>query len=263
MPVGPEKHKRSIGNTLAITMKQIDLNCDVGEGLQNEKDLFPFISSCSIACGGHAGDKKTMASVVSLALQYGVKIGAHPSYPDRQNFGRKSLKLTGTELMASIRDQINSLMGVMSEKKAVLHHIKPHGALYNDLAKDRELVLSFLEAIAPLQNNCKLYAPYGSVIALEAKKAGWPLFYEAFGDRNYNPDLSLVSRTLPQALIREPEKVLDHILPMILHGKVHTCEGVSKPMVADTICIHGDTEGVLEILMYLDRELPKNNIHIG
>ena len=244
-------------------IKEIDINADVGEGLNNEKDLFPYLSSCSIACGGHAGDEASMQSVVTLAMQHKVKIGAHPSYPDPDNFGRKSIKLAQPVLINTIREQIDSLMSILKKENTPLHHIKPHGALYNDLAKDRELASSFLEAIAPYRNGIKLYVPYGSVIADEAEASGWPLYYEAFGDRNYNDDLSLVSRNKPEALIHDPDKVLQHILPIILEGKVTTLTGNKRTLNAETICLHGDTDNVLEILVYLARELPKNNLLIA
>ena len=242
---------------------KIDLNADVGEGLNNEKDLFPYISSCSIACGGHAGDAQTMQEVVELAIKHKVKIGAHPSYLDRKNFGRKSIKLSRPELISTIREQIESLLCVLERTKTSLHHIKPHGALYNDLAKDPELANWFLEAIEPYKNGVKIYVPYGSAIAGLAEISGWSLCLEAFGDRNYNDDLSLVSRSEPEALIHDPDQVLQHILPIILEGRIVTRTGHEKTIKAETICLHGDTDNVLEILMYLARELPKNNLRIA
>ena len=244
-------------------MRKIDLNADVGEGLNNEKDLFPFLSSCSIACGGHAGNKETMRAVVSLALQHSVKIGAHPSYPDRENFGRKSIQLSPQDLIACVREQIENTLEILKEANAHLHHIKPHGALYNDLAKNRNLARCFMEAIQPYRNDIKLYVPFGSVIAEEARASGWPFYYEAFGDRNYNDDLSLVSRSSPQALLQNPQDVLQHILPIIREGKVTTLTGNKKTIKAETICLHGDTDNVSEILTYLSRELPKNNLLIA
>ncbi|MBT8205867.1 MAG: 5-oxoprolinase subunit PxpA [Eudoraea sp.] len=244
-------------------VRKIDLNTDVGEGLNNEQDLFPFISSCSIACGGHAGDEQTMKRVVALALKNNVRIGAHPSYPDRENFGRKSIKLARPDLISNVREQIESLLQILEEANAPLHHIKPHGALYNDLAKDKELAQCFMEAVRPYRNGIKLYVPYGSVIAEEAIASGWPVFYEAFGDRNYNDDLSLVSRSRPEALIQNPQSVLQHILPIIREGRLTTITGNKKAIKAETICLHGDTDNVLEILTYLAREFPKNNLLIA
>ena len=244
-------------------MKQIDLNCDVGEGLENENELLPFISSCSIACGGHAGDPQTMDQVIGIALRNKVKIGAHPSYPDRQNFGRKTLDMDSGDFKDSIKSQLDLFAEILKKNEGILNHIKAHGALYNDLAKDKSLSLNFLQAIAAYREEAKLYVPYGSVIANEAQKSGWKLVYEAFGDRNYNDDLSLVSRKEANALIREPEKVLEHLLIMINEGKVRTISGHLQPIQAETFCLHGDTPEVLQILVYLSRELPKKDVRVN
>ena len=243
-------------------MKQIDLNCDIGEGLENENELLPYISSCSIACGGHAGDPQSMDMVIGLALQNGVKIGAHPSYPDRENFGRKTLKMDQADFVDSIRVQLNTFSEILHMRQGILNHIKPHGALYNDLVKDKGLSRVFLKAITPYREGVKLYAPFGSVIAEEAQNQGWSIVYEAFGDRNYNDDLSLVSRTNPNALILEPREVLEHVLHIILKSKVKTAAGRTQTLEAETICLHGDSPGVLQILMYLSQELPKNDVQV-
>ncbi|MCX2719710.1 5-oxoprolinase subunit PxpA [Lentiprolixibacter aurantiacus] len=243
-------------------MKQIDLNCDVGEGVGNENELLPLISSCSIACGGHAGDVQTMEEVIGIAMRHKVKIGAHPSYPDRENFGRKSVKMSRNAFIESIRAQLNSFCEILEKQKASLNHIKPHGALYNDLANDPVLSKVFLDAVSPFKSGVKLYVPFGSVIAEEAQKQEWELVYEAFGDRNYNNDLSLVSRNEPNALILDPEKVMGHILNIIDTGKVKTISGDIQPIRAETFCLHGDTPYVLQILMYLSRELPKRAVQV-
>ncbi len=238
------------------------MNCDVGEGLENENELLPLISSCNSACGGHAGDPQTIDRVIGIALRNGVKIGAHPSYPDRENFGRKTLDIGSNALIASIKSQMSLFTEILQKNGGTLHHIKPHGALYNDLAKNVSLSQTFLTAIEAYNKDVKLYVPYGSVIAEEAQKKGWELLYEAFGDRNYNDDLSLVSRKESNALIRDPHMVLEHILTIINKSKVNTLGGLLEPLVADTICLHGDTPEVLEILVYLSRELPNRDILI-
>ncbi len=240
----------------------IDINCDVGEGIGNESALFPYISSCNIACGGHAGDLDTMSEVVQLAQKYGIKLGAHPSYPDRENFGRKSLKIEKGFLKESIRKQINSLETILKSADIELHHIKAHGALYNDIASDLNLSKIFLESIQTYKDHVMIYVPYGSVIEKEACKQGYNIFREAFGDRNYNEDLSLVSRRSSQALIEDPKKVLDHILSMVKNNEVNTLGGEKKTIKADTFCIHGDTATALQILMYLSDELPKQHIFL-
>ncbi|MGB5820510.1 MAG: 5-oxoprolinase subunit PxpA [Saonia sp.] len=245
-------------------MKQIeiDINCDVGEGIGNEQDLLPLISSCNIACGGHAGDIGTMQEVVRLAKQYHVKVGAHPSYPDRKNFGRVSMDISEKRLMESIDKQLSSLISVTVKQGVQLHHIKPHGALYNDIATDTELASVFLKAIESYKSNTSLYVPYKSVIATMALDQGFQIKREAFGDRNYNTDLTLVSRSLPNALIEAPKAVFAHLLSMVQNQQVKTVTGNMVHIMAETYCIHGDTPSALKILTYLSETLPEHTIYI-
>jgi UPF0271 protein len=240
----------------------IDINCDVGEGMDNENGLFPLISSCNIACGGHAGDADSMLRITKLAKEYSVYAGAHPSYPDLENFGRVSLKIEPNKLAKSIQSQINSLVVILKKEELALHHIKPHGALYNDLVKNKNLALIFLNAIEEYKDVAILYAPHESFLAEEALGRGFNLMYEAFADRNYNFDLSLVSRKMPNALIEEPQYVLNHLVRMVKDHTIKTIDGTLARIVADTYCLHGDTPNALQILMYLSRELPKQNIYI-
>lgn len=240
----------------------IDINCDVGEGVGNEALLFPLISSCNLACGGHAGDIATMNHVIKLALEHGIKIGAHPSYPDKEHFGRKSISLAPEMFTASIRKQVDLLDSLIQDHGARMHHIKAHGALYNDLAKNKDLTKTYLNSIEDYKETLTLYTAYDSVLAREALKMGFKITYEAFGDRNYKEDLTLVSRDHANALITDPKKVFDHLLPMIKQGKVQIPEGELIPIEAHTFCIHGDTLSAYEILMYLSEELPKHHIHL-
>ena len=241
----------------------IDINCDVGEGIGNEEQLFPLISSCNIACGGHAGDMESMAHVIRLAKQHHVKIGAHPSYPDKENFGRISVKMKPEDFQNAIRDQVSQFEKILRQEAAELHHIKPHGALYNDLARDPVLVKNFIEAIEPFISEAKLYVPFGSAIAEIAKKRSIDIVYEAFADRNYCKDLSLVSRSDTNALIDDPKIALEHVIRMVKQGKVRTAEGDLIDIKAETFCIHGDTPSALQILMYLAEELPRQHIAIA
>lgn len=240
----------------------IDINCDVGEGIGNEKSLMPLISSCNIACGGHAGDLETISEVAKLAKKHGVKVGAHPSYPDRDNFGRVTMDISREELITSIRWQMNDFMTVLKRENITLHHIKPHGALYNDIAKNPNLAETFLKAIEDFKSTCLIYVPYKSAIEAIALKNGFQIRREAFADRNYNSDLSLVSRKLPGAVLEAPEEVLQHLVNMVTTQNVTTSEGEKVKLVADTFCVHGDTPSALEILNYLSQELPKENIRI-
>ncbi len=245
-------------------MKQIsiDINSDIGEGQGNEAELLPLISSCSIACGGHAGDTESMESCIALARQMGVKIGAHPSYPDRKNFGRNSMNISAEKLVHSIRDQLSDFITILNHQQADLHHIKPHGALYNDMLQNRVLAETFISAVEPFMDGVKLYAPYNSALAIVADQHKMKVSYEAFADRNYNKDLSLVSRSKPDALITSPQAVLEHLIRMVRLDEVRTLQGDIVPIKASTYCIHGDTASALQILTYLVEELPGQRISI-
>lgn len=240
----------------------IDINCDLGEGLDNEALIMPYISSCNIACGGHAGNRQTMKKVVALAMEHNVFIGAHPSYPDKENFGRISMDISDLELIESIRTQIKELEGILKEQNISLTHIKPHGALYNDIAKDRRLAKLFILAIEEYKGRVALFVPYGSIVGEVALANGFKIKYEAFADRNYNTDGSLVSRTQDNALIQDPIAVLNHLRYMVTHQEVKTVKGDSIALLSDTYCIHGDAPSTLQILTYLSNELPKHKIYI-
>ena len=240
----------------------IDINCDVGEGVGNEAKIFPYISSCNIACGGHAGNMETMTQIVQLSKKYKVKIGAHPSYPDRANFGRQVMDISKQELQRSIMEQLMNFNTILAQEQAELHHIKAHGALYNQTVKDRDLAETYLETIQDYKTGTLLYVPYGSVIAELALQQGFTIWYEAFGDRNYNSDLSLVNRKQDNALIQDPVQVLKHIVPMIKEGQVKAVSGELVKIEAKTLCIHGDTPSALEILMYLSQELSKHQVQL-
>ena len=240
----------------------IEINCDVGEGIGNEAELLPLISSCNIACGGHAGDIDTMTKVVRLAKKNGVRVGAHPSYPDRENFGRISMYISPESLIESIQSQLKFFTTILDKEQVKMHHIKPHGALYNDIAKNPDLAKTFLEAIGQYKDDVFLYVPYKSSIEIESLKKNFTIKYEAFGDRNYNLDFTLVSRKHSKAVIENPEMVLSHLLSMIEKESLRTVDGELLKIKADTFCIHGDTSSALQILTYLSEELPNRNISI-
>lgn len=240
----------------------IDINADVGEGLNNEAQLMPFLSSCNIACGGHAGDIETMTSVVKLAKQHKVKIGAHPSFPDKANFGRSEIQMSAADLYASIKSQIRALQKVLHAENAQLHHIKPHGALYNLAAKDEKIAKVIIEVIKSIALPIELYAPYQSTIAQIATNENINVICEAFADRNYNKDLSLVSRNEMNAIIENKDKILNHVLRMIKHQKVRTINDDEMTIKASTYCVHGDTKNAIEIVEYLNKELPKHGVLI-
>lgn len=241
---------------------KIDINADVGEGLNNEVSLMPYLSSCNIACGGHAGDLDSMTTVVQLANKHDVKIGAHPSFPDKENFGRIAMNLSSKELLDSLKTQVEDLDRVLEYHNATMNHIKPHGALYNLAAKDEKTAKVILNLITSFSKPLKLYAPYNSVISKLAKQENIQVVFEGFADRNYNEDLSLVSRQKSDALITKKEAVFQHVFKMISEQKIDTINGVEVELLVDTICVHGDTKNASVILEYLYCNLEANNIQI-
>ncbi|MBR9847410.1 MAG: lactam utilization protein LamB, partial [Algicola sp.] len=192
-------------------MKNIDINCDLGEGLENEALLMPYLSSCNIACGGHAGDIETMTRVSELAKTHKVKIGAHPSFPDREGFGRQIIELSTSDLYESLEEQINALIEVLKPMHLKLHHVKPHGALYNLAATDKKTAQIVVSVIKSIDKNLILYAPYQSMVSKIAITDGLKVMYESFADRNYNEDLTLVSRQNSDAIIHDKTEIFDQV----------------------------------------------------
>ncbi len=240
----------------------IDLNCDVGEGVGNEALLFPYISSCNIATGGHAGDVSSMTQVASLAKAQQLRIGAHPSYPDRANFGRVSLEMEKQEFQESMRSQLNSIREVLSALNLKLDHIKAHGALYNDLAKGGALADAYLQVMEPFRGECVLYVPCGSEFAKIARDRGFEIWEEAFADRAYHSDGRLVSRSVPGAVLTDPEAVCNQVLQMISENRVMCTDGSFLHIQPDTICVHGDNPEALEILKRLRSTLFEASIPV-
>ena len=241
----------------------IDVNCDLGEGIGDELAIMPMISSCSIACGGHTGDSATIKEAIQLALLHRVHIGAHPSYPDKENFGRKVIDISLDDLQKSLEVQINMVHTELRKSVATMNHVKAHGALYNKAAVDPETAQCLIAAVKNTTKDIWLYVPYGSVLAEMALKQGLRVRYEAFIDRSYNADLTLVSRDKPNAVITDSKKVLKHLLRMITKHEVKTIEGEKVAIQAKTFCIHGDNPNVKRILKYLSKKLPNFGIKIA
>ena len=242
-------------------MKQIHINCDLGEGGDRDEQLMPLISACNIACGGHAGTVETMQQTVGLAIEHKVEIGAHPSYPDKENFGRRTLEIAPKELKRSIVAQILSLKQITEAEGARLKHVKPHGALYNDAQKDKMVAQLILDAVLEFDDPLVLYTPENSILARLAE-GKVKLKFEAFADRKYTPEGALVSRQKKHALLTQKEEVFEQLFLMFSQGKIEAENGEKIDCRAGTFCIHGDTPNSVEILEYLHREFPKKNIEI-
>ena len=238
----------------------IDINADVGEGIGNEKELFPFISSCNIACGGHTGDYKTMLSTVKLAKENDVKIGAHPSFEDKENFGRKILKFNREELLNSLTNQVESLQKILKKENVKLNHIKAHGALYNLSAYDIKSAKTLIDLAKRIDT--KLFVPYSSLISKIAEKEGVEIYNELFIDRNYNSDFTLVSRDNSNALIRESDKMFQHVKKIIINKTISTINNESISVEFDTLCIHGDSPNAIEMIRDLHFKLKNIGIKI-
>jgi 5-oxoprolinase (ATP-hydrolysing) subunit A len=219
---------------------RFDLNCDMGEGMQSDEALMPYINSANIACGYHAGTESLMRSTIVLCLKYNVAIGAHPSFDDKADFGRKEMQLSEAEIYQLVTDQIIALQSIAHEFKVELHHVKPHGALYNMAARDQKIAAAIAAAVRSQDEDLELYGLSGSYLVSEAKAIGLKTKSEVFADRTYQHDGSLTPRSQPGALINEEEAAVQQVLQMVKDGTVTTVGGKVVPIVAETICIHGD-----------------------
>jgi len=221
---------------------KIDLNCDMGENIGNDEDIMPYITSANIACGFHAGDSGTMQATVRLAKRYGFAVGAHPSWKDVEGFGRREMMLPGDEVEALILYQIGALHAIAKAEGAELHHVKPHGALYNQATKDRELANAIARAVKRFSVDLVLVGLAGSGLIEAGIEVGLRVANEGFPDRNYNPDGTLVSRKEPHAIIESPEEVAAHAMNLIRDGVLFG----DKRVKVDTLCLHGDHPRVVE-----------------
>lgn len=229
------------------SVRTIDINADLGEGGAFDEQLFPLISSASIGCGYHAGDSETMAASVRLAIQYGVAIGAHPGLKDREGFGRDWTGVSVPVLYAHLVDQITSLLNICQREEARLAYVKAHGALYNVAAKEISIATTIASAIAAVNPTLKVFAQPGSVMEQVAIEHGLTVLAEAFADRAYNTDGTLVSRDLPGSVLHDSVLIADRMERLVTTGEIETIDGATIPLRADTICIHSDTRGAVEI----------------
>ena len=221
-------------------MKLTDLNCDMGEGMDTDAGIMPWISSANIACGFHAGNLDTMKATVALALQHQVAVGAHPGFKDKANFGRTEQQLSENALFDLVTEQVYLLQEVCREAGCPLHHVKPHGALYNMAANDIVMSAVIARAVQSVNEKLVLYGLSGSFLITEAAKLGLRTASEIFADRVYETNGSLRNRKYPDALIIHEKDCLQQVLQMILEGTVKCIDGNKIHLQADTICLHGD-----------------------
>ncbi|WP_064574878.1 5-oxoprolinase subunit PxpA [Cupriavidus gilardii] len=241
---------------------QIDLNADLGEGCGSDEALLALISSANVACGWHAGDASTMLQTVQWALAKGVAIGAHPSYPDRENFGRTEMQRDPRDIYADVLYQIGALAAIVKAQGGRLAHVKAHGALYNQAARNRAQAQAIVDAVRDFDPQLVFFGLAGSVMIEVAREAGLAVKEEVFADRGYNPDGSLVRRGTPGALLDDDEAVLAQTLSMVRERKVRAIDGQWIPIQADTVCLHGDGPHALAFAQRIRDRLREEGIAV-
>lgn len=250
-----------------MSILTVDLNCDMGEGfgsysLGNDEAILPYISSANIACGFHAGDPQVMRKTVKLALEKGIAIGAHPGLPDLQGFGRRQMAVSPEEAYGLVLYQIGALWALVKAEGGKLHHIKPHGALYNMAAVNGPLAEAIAEAVFKLDSGLILYGLAGSELVKAGRKIGLSTAQEVFADRTYQQDGTLTSRNQSDALLTNPHDAARQVLRMVQQAKVKSQQGTDVAIQADTICIHGDGPHALQFAQQIHRELLNAGIKI-
>lgn len=247
-------------------LKTIDLNCDLGELLEGQltnldHEIMPFISSCNIACGFHSGTPQLIEHTIKLAIKNNVAIGAHPSYNDRKNFGRKSLDISMNKLKTEVKHQVCLVKDLVASLGEKLHHVKPHGALYNDMASDYNLSLSILETIASIDNSLFLYGLAHSETEKACQMVGLQFIGEAFADRRYDNELKLVNRKIDNAVLHQSKEIINQLDGIINKTIKDNTEKV-HPINAQTICLHSDTPNAVNLADEIYQYLKVQNIEI-
>ncbi len=246
---------------------EININCDLGEKSKlhnNENDpfLLGIVNSANVACGYHAGDEKTMDQVIKISKENRVSIGAHPSFNDPENFGRKRMKLAASEIRKLIIDQYEILQRIAFDHNENVTHIKPHGALNNMACEDLELATTIAKAVNEIDKDMIYLIPTGSKMEIAAKKIGMKIACEIFADRNYEDDGNLVSRSKPNALITNPEQAKKHVFSMVKNQAINCHSGKQIPCEIDSICIHGDNSSSLATAKSIKNNLLENGLDL-
>jgi len=240
----------------------VDLNADLGEGAGHDAELFELISSANIATGFHAGDPLSIMASIRAAKEKGVAIGAHPSFADRENFGRKEIAVPSPELFAQLVYQIGAFQSLAVAVGVQPNHVKPHGALYNMAVRDKKLADEIARAIESVDPKLILFAPDNTELARAGEAHSLQIAREVFADRNYLNDGWLVPRTRPDALLRDPKEAAERVLRMLREAKVRSIEGRDVDVRAETICVHGDTPGAVEFVRELRAQLEHESVRI-
>jgi UPF0271 protein len=235
----------------------------MGEGCGNDELLMDLISSTNIACGFHAGDRSTMQRTAEAAVERRVAIGAHPSFADRENFGRTEMFVTPRVVFDLVTDQVSALIEICNAVGGKLHHVKPHGALYNQAARDAEFAAAIAEAVQTIDKDLILYGLSGSKLIAAGENVGLPTASEAFADRTYSSDGRLTPRTQPGALITDVERAVDQVIRMVETGEVIAASGERLAVKADTICIHGDGKHAVEFARAILTGLSERGIYVA
>jgi UPF0271 protein len=241
----------------------IDLNADLGEGAASEDELLALINSANIACGFHAGSPASMTASIRAAHAAGVAVGAHPSLADRENFGRREQPVTPDEVFALVAYQAGAFQSIASSLGVRPNHLKPHGALYNMAARDPALAEAVTHALLAVDRSLILFAPGGSALARAGEALGVRVAREVFADRNYQPDGALVPRSQPNALLHDAEEAAERVLRMLREKVVRTIDGSEMAILADTICVHGDTLGAVNFARKLRAHLTAAGITVA
>jgi UPF0271 protein len=241
----------------------VDLNADLGEGASHDAELFELISSANIATGFHAGDADTMHAAVSSARDCRVAVGAHPSFFDRENFGRRELKVAADEVFDAVAFQLGVFQAIAGAAGMRPNHVKPHGALYNMAVRDEKIAAAIARAMKSVDAKLILFAPENSALARAGELHGLQIAREVFADRNYLADGSLVPRSRADALLDNPKNAAKRVLRMLREGKVRSVEGDDVDVRAETICVHGDTPGAVEFARELRSQLESQGVRIS
>ena len=241
----------------------VDLNADLGEGSGHDNELFELISSANIATGFHAGEPGSIFESIRAAKAKGVAVGAHPSFDDRANFGRKEIRVPVAQLFTQLVYQMGAFHSLAIAAGTRTQHVKPHGALYNMAVRDEELAEAIARAVLAVDPALILFAPAHSAMERAGQKIGLQVAREIFADRNYLNDGWLVPRTRPDALLHDPKEAAERVLRMLREGKVRSVEGSDVEVRGETICVHGDTPGAVEFAGELRGRLEQEGVRIG